>query len=308
MTAEREVFVDYPKSIDETLTRKDFQLLSPQALLTTLSYVGWEPKLRRDVVDFYVRYIAKSYFIFNRGKEIEAEVLNDVSHGNSTRIRYLSPLLTYPESTTLGWLVLDASRHFNEWFFKFSSFVLVCERYCIDDRQIFGENNLMRKTPTQNPVLRSFNFWFVKEPNFDTLRFSKFLGNFAQSGLNELLISQFRKSQHLRILYNLKDSWRNGLRNGNIFSYVFLAEKTEKTSNENYENPTKISAFYGTFIIAALFLIFAFIVLICEFSVSCGFYDRFKMKMLHGYVQLFTIVSLNTYCRILNLITLKLLQ
>ncbi|CAL8132137.1 unnamed protein product [Orchesella dallaii] len=263
MTTQKEAFTDFPVSMQEILLQNNFELISPPAFLLTLVDIGSEAKLDRSLVDLYLRIIQKSYFVMGHDN-IEMLVLHEAIEQKPTEIQHFSPSLTYEDSAMLVKLLMNASRHFNVWSVQFSRFVIICEGGCFDGVEILGQNNMIRKIPKEKPILRHFKVWFQKRANFESVRFSKFLRHFAQSGLYDVVVNRFMKLQQLQILYNMDVSWRVGLSNGNLFSYVFLVNKVGSSYIDIKEEPTRMSVLVGTLVMVAFLLLMAFIIFIFE--------------------------------------------
>ncbi|CAL8128524.1 unnamed protein product [Orchesella dallaii] len=229
---------DFPKSMDEVFERNDFDLILPYSFMRTkLSTLFREQKANRapQLVRLYRRLMNKSYFLLDK---VEVKTLQNVSDGKKAHVGfYISKdknPITHP-NPTFTWNLGEK---------LFTKYATMCEEDCNRNRNLalVSQKKLHRIEPQQTPFFRSFEYWTVRDSNFASLQFPKFLGSFVQSGIYALVINRYNTLQQLKLMQGLNAFRKLEMSNGSLFSYIFLAKM--KLQMDNTESPTKISAFF----------------------------------------------------------------
>jgi len=168
--------------------------------------------------------------------------------------------MPYNATSTLA-DIAKAEQNFNN--FLFNKFVVICENDCFADVGLFGRKRLINKIPSRNTVIQEFQFWYQTDPNFATNRFSRFLSSLVEFGLYDLAVKRFRKLERLRFLLGRMDALGlSRLGKGSLFSYIFLKPIVNAEPNE--ENPSKVTAFTGLFLMSGCFIVASLIVWVLE--------------------------------------------
>ncbi|CAL8127753.1 unnamed protein product [Orchesella dallaii] len=269
MTTEKEVN-EFPISIHQVLLRSDYYLFTPRSFISRLHAIGANMMPHQVLFHFYLRIISKSLFnIDHSDTDFEIAALQNASHGKFVQVISVSVNRGFDRSTTLSSVLTQAFRNTKRLYIKLERFVTICEGNCMDGAGFFGQTGLNRRTTKERPVLIYYQFWFQVEPNFQTFRFAKFLSRFVSCGLYQLEFERFKKLQQFKLLSRLKNSTKRGWSNGSLFSYSFLDQRIrERCEVEKVENPMKIAALKGTFILVGILGIIAMIALILEFQIS----------------------------------------
>ncbi|CAL8127759.1 unnamed protein product [Orchesella dallaii] len=260
---------DYPKSIYEAISRKDFDFICSRAFKTKLFYMGLKYVLTQELFNFYLNILRKSYFtIHEDDQDFETLTQQNISHGKETRVYSQIFNKTYDNSTRLFTAIARAYHHTTYISRKFKQFIYICESGCMDAAGFFGQTRLIRKLSKDRPLLTYHQFWSQQEPGFESFRFSKFLSCFVKSGLYELEINRFRKLTQVKRLKRLESSKKGGWSNVSLFSYAFLdVSAKEKAEKGNMEEPMKMMVLKGTFILMEVLVLVSVLSFLVELRI-----------------------------------------
>ncbi|CAL8127756.1 unnamed protein product [Orchesella dallaii] len=273
MTTENESN-DFPRDIQQTLSRMDFDVLLSDTFVGKLMYIGNKFPFSRQLFKFYLSILRRSYFtVFMEGEDFETSALQNATHGKEVHAYSVNFSSIYDNSTTLSNAVGFAfgSGPIRKSL-KLDRFVLICEDGCMDGPAFFGQTRFIRKRFRERPILRYYKFWYQREPSFESFRFAKFLSGFVKSGLYDLEVNRYNKLKKTKSLKWLESSTKGGWSNGSLFSYAFLdASVKEKVEREIVEKPMKIVALNGTLMLAGILVLVAVVTFLIEFRNFYGF-------------------------------------
>ncbi|CAL8127762.1 unnamed protein product [Orchesella dallaii] len=261
---------DYPKGIQEALSRTDFDFICSYEFTTKLVYSAMEFELTQELYNFYSSILRKSYFTMSEySRDFEILTQQNASHGKETRVEY--QIIQYDDNLREFYAPIGTGDHQTPYRSKvFKRFVYICEAGCMDGEGFFGQTELIRKSSKDRPLLTYYQFWFQASPSFESFRFSKFLSSFVKSGLYELESNRFKKLKQVKNLKRLESSKKKGWSNGSLFSYAFLASAKGKAENENVEEPMKMVALKGTFILMEILVFVTVVSFLVELRIRKG--------------------------------------
>ncbi|CAL8130467.1 unnamed protein product [Orchesella dallaii] len=250
---------DYPKNLGELLNRKNFDFILPDSFLTTLDKIASEDafNLPLKLEKIFVEILRKSKFVIDGNLE---RALENASLGiKSETFQMINEDKTVDRlATFLSNFDLKIESR------KFSNFAILCKRSCDSEWNVvlFHQSRLEMIVPKQEPFIREVQIWSQSYPSFSTVRFSVFLGSFVHSGLYDLGVQRFQMLEQLMAIRRFKYVHNRNISNGSLFSYIFLADKN--TEDENKEEPTKLVAFKGTFILTSSVLFISTCIFVAE--------------------------------------------
>ncbi|CAL8128937.1 unnamed protein product [Orchesella dallaii] len=274
MTAEQEP-TDFPKNIQETVDRNDFDLILSFSLSNQFNQIFYRldhSKPTKQLTKLYIRIMAKSSFMLKVPEDdvqVHIKTLQNAIKGDKTKILYYNLLKPYENVTPM--LAYRQTNLPLEGEKVFSKFAVLCQDGDCEGKwnaAFFRQTKLHRIVPKQIPFFRNVGIWTQDHSTIVTASFHKFLGRIVQSGLYELFIKRYRLLEKLKLLQSVTNGTKSEISNGSLFSYVFLAGNG-RNGGEDYAfnieaKSTKITAFTGTFFITGIMLSLALIIILLE--------------------------------------------
>jgi len=185
---------------------------------------------------------------------------------------------------------------------RFNQFAVLCKQADCDsgwNAAFMGQTRFHRITSTHSRqvpffgIFTDLELWSAPNANFAGISFAKFLGLFVQSGLYEKEVShyqQFYKFERMKML-RLHFKSLGEVKNGSLFSYIFLANKNQDLNSKDINGPNKLMAFRGISIVGGFMLGVSLIALIFELIAPFGFKKR-VLKFAGLFVQALVICFL----------------
>ncbi|CAL8128807.1 unnamed protein product [Orchesella dallaii] len=240
MAAER-VPNDFPRNMNQLLDRKDYDFLLTKYFSYEL-YFLLQTKIPLQLENFYRKIFKKASFMKIDYRIDQIQTLRNATDGNNTEIQYFPPNHDRNCIAPNNFCLKEGNKRFS----KFAVLCRVnCERYW--NVAFLGQKKMHRINLNTMLFFRSFEFWFREVNAFASLRFSKFIGAFVESGLYDLSLGRYGMLNHVKLLHNLNHGRRLEMSNGSLFSYVLF--KGDERKEVEGEKSTKVSAFSGTFVI-----------------------------------------------------------
>ncbi|CAL8121043.1 unnamed protein product [Orchesella dallaii] len=257
---------DYPRTLAQLLDREDFSIFVPMDLhdeLYTKLSEKFEYDMSEKVVQTYAKFLHKSFYMQYGWY---SETVKNAVDGIHTKVSYYSKSGS-PESISFSGWIDSSPAWISDEQILFDKFSTICKENCESEWNValFGQTRLHRIIPKQEPFYSYLELWSQMNPTVASLRFPMYLGRFVQSGLYSLSINRVKRLQVLKQLQDFNRFRKLGMSNGSLFSYVFVSDIIKE--HEKVE-PTKITAFLGTFVLVGFVFLAAISVLMCELLVK----------------------------------------
>ncbi|CAL8132816.1 unnamed protein product [Orchesella dallaii] len=264
MVAEPKV-THYPKNIDELLNQTEYKILTPRPLVMKAHsiFLSESSKKISKAAIFLERILLVS-FVMQLNRDIHT-LQNASNHHSLEVFRYSTTANAKGTKLATGW----ANK--NQVSINLERFAVICDDNCEGHWKLpfLEQTQWYRVSEEQMQFFTTYTFWAQTYPNFATLGFSRFLGGFVESGLNERASQQHRVSRQFELSKGLSNLQQSGMENGSLWSYLMLGNDVERFVKAK-EEPTKVSALIGTFGITGAILVMASIVFAVE--VICNWF------------------------------------
>ncbi|CAL8132822.1 unnamed protein product [Orchesella dallaii] len=251
---------DYPKTIREVLNRTEFEIFTPITFWYEIEPLFWTefPKSNRELAMLFENIVLRSFFMKER---TELQTLYNVSARKAFEIyKYTS------WSWSQGWKLVTVwgAMSVEKISSTFSRFAVVCNENCDGYWKLpfLGQTQWYRVSEMEMRFLSTHQFWSQMCANFATLKFSRFLGRFVDSGLHGWVSRRYNVQMRYEMTRTngLRNLDQAGIYNGSLWSYLMLGNDVRRLVTTE-EEATKASALIGILVIMTMVLMFGIIVL-----------------------------------------------
>ncbi|CAL8130387.1 unnamed protein product [Orchesella dallaii] len=202
-------FENYPKNMKELLNQKEFGILAPQVFwveTNSLFRTSFREESPEEAL-FLEKILLQSYFMETK---FEIETLHNVSRqGQAQVIDFVSVRPNFGIKLATLEIIGEA---INVLLHKFA---VICYEICNGYWELpFLRNSWRRIAEKQMSFFKIYHVWIQRQPSISSFKFSKFMGIFVESGLQQTISLRHRIWRQYKAVNGLKTLRETGIVNG----------------------------------------------------------------------------------------------